>query len=234
MEDILLFDPLNRFVWTLAITLLVTCAILLFISARKTRDKMKKEILNGTGYLMVGLFLSRLFFFISDYFANGYYLGHSYYSASGGDPLLFNLFGKLALMGFLCGATMFYFYLERATHKTKFIPLIINMILIICILQLSGADETLATYFAFGFNALVILGLVFYISKNAVKEFQIVSLLFLASIVIYLVGSVFDAGLFKDLELISPTLPGFFIILSTVITIISIQSIFRCILRFLV
>lgn len=217
----ILFDPVNRFVWSLAIIILFIDSAL-FFNKYFSSNQRQRLLLLGMAFLILGLSFSRLFYFISDYYRTGYYEGHIYRAASGGDPTLFNLFGKIATLSFIIGMLLFNLTMELTTHKSHYIPVIINAFNLIWLSSASDISETIATYFAFAFNGILIIFVLLWYTKTTPKELQISSLFLLTGVSLYMIGSVFDSGAFKELLIFSPTVPAIFIIAGTSISILSI------------
>lgn len=220
---LLIFDPINRFFWGLAIFLIFLNSLLITLRGAKKNIKDQKRTFFGVAFLVFGLGLSRLFFFISDYFRNGYYIGHQYFAQDGGSAFFYNLFGRLATTLFLLGSLGFYYLLSKSYKRSFMVSFFINLGLIILLNTTSGLYETVSTYLAFGFNAIFILISLLWISHNSNKEMQVFTLFILTSSTLYIIGSVFDSGLFKELQIFSPTIPSFFIIISMVLSILSIE-----------
>lgn len=219
----LIFDPFNRFFWGLAIFLIFLNTLLIFLRGAKDHQKDQKKTFFGVGFLILGLGLSRLFFFISDYLRNGFYIGHQYFAQDGGSAFLFNLFGRLATMQFLLGSLGFYFFLSKCYKRYFMVPFFINASFIILLTFTSDLYETITTYLTFGFNAIFILIILLWVTHNSTKEVQVFTLFILTSSTLYIIGSIFDSGLFKELQLFSPTTPAFFIIISMILSILSLE-----------
>lgn len=222
MADLIIFDPFNRFVWTIAIVLLFINCILYIKQGILASERSSRFTLIGMGGLIGGLAFSRLLFFVSDYFRTGYYDGHSYIAASGGDPFWFNKLGTLATASFLLGMVVFFLFLGVGVNKRYIILLAINVVLITWLFNSSHALETIATYVSFGFDGITLILILVRFTTRSSKHLQLLSIFLFSAICIYMIGTVFDSGLIKDYQLISASVPGVFIIFSAIIAIISV------------
>ena len=79
MADILIFDTFNRNLWVFTLTLLAVCTLIFFNRGRKGKTPNERFFFFGFFFIYLGLTLQRFFFFMSDYFAKGYYIGDAYY-----------------------------------------------------------------------------------------------------------------------------------------------------------
>ncbi|HEY0088093.1 MAG TPA: hypothetical protein VGB37_04575, partial [Candidatus Lokiarchaeia archaeon] len=86
----IVFDPFERAFWITAILLLIFCSILFLNSGRKSKNIEEKRIIYGFSSFTFFFAISRLIFFISEFFVNGYYLGHTYYGEISQSPLIFD------------------------------------------------------------------------------------------------------------------------------------------------
>ena len=71
----MIFDPLERFLSSMAIFLLFVCSILYLFRGFKKKDKNEKILMVGFGVFWLNIALIRLFFYIMDYFLEGIYNG---------------------------------------------------------------------------------------------------------------------------------------------------------------
>lgn len=70
------FDPLERFLSSMAIFILFVCSIFYFSKGFKKADKNERVLMVGFGLFWLFIALTRLFFFIIDYILEGIYLGN--------------------------------------------------------------------------------------------------------------------------------------------------------------
>ncbi|MFW9942374.1 MAG: hypothetical protein ACFFFT_15150 [Candidatus Thorarchaeota archaeon] len=71
----MIFDPLERFLSSMAIFILFFCSIFHFSRGLKKENKNEKILMLGFGAFWFNIALTRLFFFIIDYFLEGTYIG---------------------------------------------------------------------------------------------------------------------------------------------------------------
>ncbi|MFX1379628.1 MAG: hypothetical protein ACFFA4_11115 [Promethearchaeota archaeon] len=71
----MVFDPIERFFSSMAIFVLSVCSILYFSKGLKEKDRNEKILLIGFGGFWLNIAVTRIFFFIIDYFLIGTYTG---------------------------------------------------------------------------------------------------------------------------------------------------------------
>ncbi|MFX1592558.1 MAG: hypothetical protein ACFFCL_07690 [Promethearchaeota archaeon] len=71
----MIFDPLERFLSSMAIFILFVCCFIYFSKGFKKDDKNERILMVGFGIFWLNIALVRLFFFIIDYFLEGTYTG---------------------------------------------------------------------------------------------------------------------------------------------------------------
>ncbi len=74
----MIFDPLERFLSSMAIFIIFFCGLFYFSKGFKKHDKNEKILMVGFGAFWFFIALTRLFFFISDYILEGTYIGDLY------------------------------------------------------------------------------------------------------------------------------------------------------------
>lgn len=217
MLMLVVFDPINRFMWSLTIFLLFFCGLLYLYRALKKEKKKEKALLVGIAAIFIGLSFSRFFFFFSDYFLSGVYIGNTFIS-NGWDPTgLSDFFGLIATLCFLGGMAAFFFFLELTLKSTKYIPVFVNVVLILLILTLPDYERTF-TYISVAFNVLSLLIVLLWFAKESTEELHALSLILITGLIFIIIGTILDSGPIKDLNLISPTIPAIFIIIGAVLS----------------
>lgn len=71
----MIFEPLERFLSSMAIFILFVCSISYLSKGLKKKDKNEKFLMIGSGFFWLNVALTRLFLFIIDYFQEGTYIG---------------------------------------------------------------------------------------------------------------------------------------------------------------
>ena len=123
LADILIFDPINRLVWSTAIFIIISCGMYFIIRGIKKEKFEEKLLMLGFGCLFVGQGIQRLFFYLSDFFIIGSY-NSSTHIYSGDYSNAIDPYMALVELGYLCfllSISFFFFTFERVIKKTKYI-----------------------------------------------------------------------------------------------------------------
>jgi len=71
-----MFDPFERFFSAIFIFLVVVCSFFYFYRGSSREDKQEKVLMYAFGVFWLFISLTKLYFFFTDYFKEGYYLGN--------------------------------------------------------------------------------------------------------------------------------------------------------------
>ena len=80
MVDVLIFDPLERFLWVLVIVISSVAGLFFIYKGYKAKIKRERLILYGFGaFVLSAIFLGSIFLYLNRFLIEGWYVGHSYY-----------------------------------------------------------------------------------------------------------------------------------------------------------
>ena len=206
-------DPLERFLWAIAIFLLLECGFYFIRQAYKNENKKESFLLYGFASFFLAMGITRTFYYFMVYFfipgSNySFYIVSEAYTSSG---LVLAISGHIT---FLIGATIFILSFEYLIDKTKYV---MTGYLMLCIIL------TIINHLFFiaivPTVILLIIVLFFWLSFRSKKEFETVSVFLIYGVMLLIMGDVFDL-LARDLADFPLYLPPLFIIAGTLIIIL--------------
>ncbi len=216
MVDILIFDQLNRNLWTFAITLLFVCTLIFFNRGRKSKTPKERFYFSGFFAVYVGLTLQRFFFFISDYFTTGFYVGDTYYGFYDVLDPIYTTLVSIGYLAFFITMTFSFLMFESVMKESKYFFSLISLIALITFLYMPMSYKVTLRYFLTFIDGALLFVILIRFLKYSDKKFQKISKAMLISLAFYVFGSLADIGLIKELTG-SPSFPIFFFIASAFI-----------------
>ena len=216
MADILIFDTINRIIWIFTIFLLLICGFFFYLRGRRNKTSIDRYLLFGFSSIFLGLTLQRLFFFISDYFATGSYIGgafYGYYNIL--DPTYTNLV-SIGYLFFFISVTISIVMYESVLKESKYLFSLISLIALMTFLSIPISYKIALRYFLIFINGALLLIVFIRILKIPDKKFLSIARLILISLALYVIGSIADSGAIKQLAG-TPSIPFVFFIASAVI-----------------
>ncbi len=182
---------------------------------RKKEDANERIFMYGFACFFFGAIIQRIFFFISDFYVEGTYVGHSFY----GDPfsnvnptyVILVLFGHMSLH---MGLTLFYFTFERVIKRTKYILTSLSLIFIIIMV----IDINFVYVFNF-ISLMMMISVLIWLSLRSSEEFQIVSVILLIGFSLFWLGLILNSRVLRHLLKISPALAPLITIISSLFII---------------
>lgn len=180
MTEAVIWNPVERLLWGVTITLMTITIFLFLQKARKSVEMKEKVALNGFVGLLSGLTIERIFRFFADFLIDGNFSTFEFYGDLGILTSLFILFVKIALISYMIGFLIFIFSFELIYRKTKFIITIIQLIIIV--IMFFSTYERVEFLFGFvgGFlDTIIYVFIIYQFTKWAHPDFKKVSLVLL-------------------------------------------------------
>ena len=220
MTETLIWDPIERFLWGIAIAVFFMCAVLYFYRGKQNENFNEKIILYGFGCIFFGLALGRIFFCLSDLQIQGSY-DHGFY----GNFKKYNethiIYVKLAFSFGLIGISIFIFSFELMVKRTKYILTIINGILITLILITPfELSRFITNYIGIFFNFFLFYAILLYFTSRARLELKAVTSFMLLGSTITFLGMAAYGYLVKESGFIPIYLAPVLCILGAIIAVI--------------
>jgi hypothetical protein len=214
MTEVLLFEPVNRFIWVVAILVLFICGLIyVFVGHKKERSEEKIMML-GCASLFIGLAITRIFFYFSDFHVIGDYSGHYYYGDYANTTSTYDI---LILGGYISGFVgigLFLLSFEIVIKRTKYVLTLTNVVFIILIII-----NRRIFFILVSIDMLIIVIILIWLTKKSSKEFKDVAAFIMIGYIVYVVGTFLDTRAIKELNVLYPTIPAFFMIIGAIIMI---------------
>ena len=204
MAEVLVFTLVDRFLWGVAVCIMMLGSLMYLTRAHKIDNRNEKRMLYAFGLLFIFLSLNTFFLYMCEISIEGSYIGHSFYAdmdetmVFGGQyekNTKFAFFYTLALYSWFIGALIFIFLFENIHQrffnaeeikKPKYFLTITSIILII----IAGFNYDFAAL-VFVLSVLLIIGIIFWLSVISSKELQAVSIVIIMGIdLIYLAAQI--------------------------------------------
>jgi len=211
----IIFDPFERAFWITAVLLLIFCSILFLNSGRKSKNIEEKRIIYGFSSFSFCFAISRLIFFISEFFVEGYYLGHIYYGEISQSSLIFDFLLLLGHITWMIGMTFFISLFETTVKFTKYILTILSIIfIIIIIVQFS------LLYISIAFFLTILFFIIIWLSIKSSQELKGISAFIFIGVIFIGIGAFLTTWSIKRIiNSIFPSLPPILYIIGTLILI---------------
>jgi len=205
----MIWDPLERFLWGIAITIAIMCGIYFIHIGRKREVFKERIIMLGLASLPIGFALSLLFTFFQvlqvpgDFSNNVFTVCGNYESVVGLD--IYDLFGVLSYIFFGLGGLFFVLAHDIIVKRTRFLLTIIATVPIVLVISFFsiGNMETVK----YVFNVYLILELVFFVpfilfryTKWSHFEFKAVSSFFFFGFILFMISLNFAKSLHRKLD----------------------------------
>jgi len=216
MTDILIFDQLNRNLWTFTITLLFVSTLILLNRGRKSKNSQESFFFFGLFAVFMGLTLQRFFFFISDYFTTGYYVGDAYYGYYDISDPVYTTLVAIGYLAFFIAMTLSFVMFESILKETKYFFSFISFIALMTFLYVPISYKVALRYFLIIIDGTLLFVILIRLLRFSDERFQLITKTMLISLALYVFGSIADTGLLKELAG-SPSFPILFFIASAFI-----------------
>ena len=212
MNSQLIFDPLNRILWLMAIFLILICGVNFIIRIFQNERRDEKKILLGFSILFICLAIARFLSYVADFFLEGNYEFHSYYGNYSDPTSIFLSINNLAHVTWFIGITLYFFLFENATKRSYYILTITNLIFVILLF----INQNLFLFFS---SIDIIITFLFFIkfSNLSSKEFQMESSMALMGIILFWIGYFIEITAVREDALITSTFPSFLFIIGALL-----------------
>ena len=220
MAEVMIFDQVNRFIWSSSIFVMILAGLLFLYRGYKQVKSNERTLMFGFAGLFIALAISQIFFYFSHFLIIGSYSDHAYYGDLSNVIPPYDILTKGGYVSGTFGITIFFLAFERIQKRTKYILTIYTIVVIVLVIIFPFSIARQLNYI-FVTGALIILFLILlWLSRKSTKETQIVSIFLMAGFSIMEFGMALDSVGIKSLNIIHPTLP---IIITMIGVLISIS-----------
>ncbi len=234
--DLIIFDPLNRIIWAFVIFLYFFFGIYLIFRGLN-RDEMIKRIYRMIGVLILGLALLRLFYYLSDYYIEGFYDGHIFIgNYDSFNELYYPIYIQLAHSSVNISINIFIYEIGRIIGISiklnkkkyrigKYLKFLSGLSILFIIISLFfipfDIQRNLMVILA-GIDTIIVMlflwGTYKYRSPSQIQSS--VSVMYMIGGILVLAGLFLDSRFVKEARILSSILPAFFLLIGLLILII--------------
>jgi len=222
MAVVFIWDPLERLLGGIAITLGVISAILYLYRGKERTIQSERLLVLAFGILISGATVLITFYYFLQFLLPGSFTQYAFYIDDSIVDLNYKTVERLGWLIFFIIYSLFVFFQERIVIKgTKYSFTIIMMVFIVLMSITFSYDifDTILTL-CYGFLGLVVTIMMIIMTRRSRVEFKAVGAFLIASLVIISL-SIRLLGLpFKELNLLPLFLPQLFIIIGWILTMI--------------
>jgi hypothetical protein len=222
IADVMISDPLNRFLWGIAATILFLTALQYFNIARKREESNIKILMYGFSLSFLGSALAISFWSFAELAMEGQYIGHIYVGDFSTEK---SIFGHIGDLSNAIGSLMFIIAFEKSDKNSKHIlsgigvtTLIIYMILL-ATNNLYFANPLLVGFYI-PFVVISYLGILFFFTKWADPEFKAISSIVMFGSAFFFYGLILNNAFIKNVNLIPLFVAPIFVIVGAIFMIL--------------
>lgn len=185
MTVVIVWNPIERTLWGVALTILLICGALYLIKGTQTEKSNEKILLYGFSSSIIGYTLYFLSYYLLSLMFPGAFIENNFYFDTNTDTIfemvIINFFGELL---FAIGFVLFLLTFESIYKRTKYLLIIIQILLIF--LRIILPDLSWLTWYAiFAFSNLSVIIILYYLTKWSRFEFKAISSLLLFGLVLF-------------------------------------------------
>jgi hypothetical protein len=218
----LLWDPVERFFYGIAVSLLIIGGIIYFIKARQRDNKNERILLYGFSCWMFGCFLLMGFSFLADFYFRGNYINYAFYGDVVDRPYIYNLLNLICLIGYMAGLMFFLFSFEIVAKKSKYLMTITELVFIVAMIIMFSVDIVLyvnSVWIFTAINAIFILVVFFWIARNSDLEFQTIIEIMIIGLSMFSLGAVLNTREVKSFHVFPLFIPPLILMFGIIIMI---------------
>jgi len=220
MTGTIIWDPNERLLWGIAITILFVGAVFYFYRGKQNENKNARILMYGLAALFFCLALGRICFFLSDLQVRGIYKNDKFYGDFNNYNTHYEILVILAYSFDFIGVTIFCLAFEIIIRRTKYILTMINLVILISILILPFKIAQLMSYIGTNISIILFYLILFYFSKHSRLEVKVVSSFMLFGGTILFIGIALYGDLMKETNIFPLFIAPVFYILGAIIALI--------------
>ena len=223
MTAVMIWNPIERFLWGIAIAFLIACGLRYLNKGRKREIFNEKIIMFGYAGFLIGISFTQIFIYLFDLQVQGIMINDTFYGTYDYTDysLTFEILHKLLSASFAIGVTIFYLAFEITIKRTKYILTIVNSIfsILIIILPLSLSRD-IADYFVGTLSIILITFIIYLHTKWSRLEFKAISSFLLLGFLLIEKGIFLSGSNYKSINVFPLVLGPIVYILGTSMVLI--------------
>ena len=224
MAVVFIWDPLERLLGGIAITLGVISAILYLYRSRERKSQGERLLIFGFGILICGTTVLLIFYYFLQFFLPGSFSYYTFYIDNSVVDLNYQIIERLGWLIFFIIYSLQVFTQERIVLKRTKYGFTIILIVFIGLMSLTLPNDLFNTLqtLCYGFLGLIVSIFIILMTRTSKIEFKAVTAFLLASLVLISLSLRFLSLSFKELNVIPLFLPQLIIIIGWILTMIPI------------
>ena len=127
----------------------------------------------------------------------------------------------ISILSFAIGFTLFFYLFDKTMKKAKFLPFIVDLILISLLIVFINLDLSvhprLFVYLSYVFNAAAFCAVLMWFSLKSGEEFKGVSMFLMTGAILYLIGAVLQSVFIVDVITYSPIIIYTFMVAGAIV-----------------
>ncbi len=219
MTNFPIYNPIERALWGVSISILFLITIYFIVLAQKKEKSEEKKIFLGISFTFLGIAFMRIFFFISDLYVPGNFIGTTFYGTYNTNNQTYLMLVKMAHISYIIGITFMYFFAESLLKRMRYLLILINFVLIFLILFLPIDLAINVEYVAIFLNVTMLAFMLFIFAKRSRAEYQAISMIMVFGLLLVIIGQGFDSKVVKELEITPIELAPIFYIIGSLVFI---------------
>ncbi len=202
MAYVMIWDPYERFLWGVAITIAVICGIQYINRGRDREVLNEKLIMYGIAVSLICLAMVRLFSYFADYELYGVLIGNTYYGDFSNYTPNYEIYARIQLIFFTFGFISIVLTFEIIVKRTKYIITLIYVILFISIIVLPFTlARDIFNFTIYPISITLLLFIVYLYTKWSRVEFKALSSFLILGIFLIGFGNSLGWRVWKSLNI---------------------------------
>lgn len=222
MAVVFIWDPLERLLGGIAITLGVISAILYLYRSRERTLQSERLLVLAFGILISGATVLITFYYFLQFLLPGSFTQYAFYIDDSIVDLNYKTVERLGWLIFFIIYSLYVFFQERIVIKGTKYSFTIIMVVFIVLMSITLTHDIFDTIqtLCYGFLGLVVTIMIIIMTRRSRVEFKAVGAFLIASLVINSLSFRLLGLPFKELNLLPLFLPQLFIIIGWILTMI--------------
>ena len=223
MAEAMIWDPIERLLWGIAISLLILCGIIYFRKWRQNENFKDKILFYGFTFLFICLAISSFFEYLSDFFIIGRFKNFAFYGDYDKVDPQYNLFYKLSEIVFEIPFIILFLAFEVNIKRTKGIITMIQIIFVSILIILPVASIMFYTVVAIAFiySSTIILFVFFFFTRASKLEFKAIGAFLILSSILFGAAEILSFWQIKELNVIPLIIPPLLYIIGAIFGLFS-------------
>ena len=222
MAVVLIWDPLERLLGGIAITLGVVSTLLYLYRSRGRTIQSERLLVSAFGILISGATVLLTFYYFLQFLLPGSFAQYAFYIDISLVDLNYKIAERLGWIIFFIIYSIYVFFQERVVIKRTKFSLTVIMAVFIVLMSITLTHDIFDTIqtLCYGFLGLVVTIMIIIMTKRSRVEFKAVGAFLIASLVMNSLSIRLLGLSFKELNILPLFLPQLFLIIGWILTMI--------------